>query len=706
MEKIKKYKRYLALTIMPATICFMELVFRISTSGMNFGMHFLYMILFSVSYGIGIEFFLSLIPSERIYHIVKGAMLFLVAVPYLIVYFSYCEFHVFYDLNTTFGGARDAVDDFSGDVIKLVFSPNGIIHIILYMLPFVIYIIWLRKKDSVNKCRIMIKFAYFGMGVLAYLISVFAIARNKVDWKIYGKQYNFEYSIIDFGTLTGIRLEVKHKLSGDEEKLAFVMDTTDISTEEATTEAVKNTQIATEAAALLNATDTDATDTDAADTDTAGTEEAEVVEIPSGPNALDIDFSALKENASGELAALDTYVESLTPTNKNKYTGMFKGKNLILITAEAFTAEAIDEKLTPTLYRMANKGIQFTDYYQPASAGTTGGEYGVIMGMLPTSGGASMKETEGHYNYMTMGHLLNELGYYGKAYHNNSYTYYDRDRTHVNLGYSDGYMGYGNGMEEFVSDQWPESDLEMFMGTLPTYIDKQPFNTYYMTVSGHSLYDVYSNAMSKKHWDKVKDLKCSDTVKAYYACQIELDEAMEYVLCQLEKKGILKDTVICISADHFPYGLDNGSGDTSLPYLSELYGCEISNYLVRDHNRLIIWSGCLEEQEPIIVDEPTFSPDITPTLCNLFGIDYDSRLLIGRDALSDAMPLVFDLGYDWKTDLGTYIASTGTFIPKDESVKLPENYVDTIETIISNKINYSKGVLAYDYYRHVFNPKE
>lgn len=55
-------------------------------------------------------------------------------------------------------------------------------------------------------------------------------------------------------------------------------------------------------------------------------------------------------------------------------TGIFAGKNLIFITAEAFTAEVIDEDLTPTLYRLATKGIQFTDYYQPAGAGTTGGE--------------------------------------------------------------------------------------------------------------------------------------------------------------------------------------------------------------------------------------------------------------------------------------------------------------------------------------------
>jgi phosphoglycerol transferase MdoB-like AlkP superfamily enzyme len=402
---------------------------------------------------------------------------------------------------------------------------------------------------------------------------------------------------------------------------------------------------------------------------------------------------------------VDEYVRSLEPTNKNAYTGLFKGKNLIFISAEAFTAEVIDPELTPTLYRLATKGINFTDYYQPASAGTTGGEYANLMGMLPTAGGKSMKNTQNNHNYMTIGSLLNDEGYYGKAFHNNNYKYYSRHKTHVNLGYSDGYMGYGNGMEEYVEKTWPESDLEMIQGTLPTYIDQQPFNIYYMSVSGHSDYSVEENAMSKKHWDEVKDLDYSDTVKAYLAAQLELEAALTYLVDELENAGIADDTVICISADHFPYGLDQNETD-SYEYLSELYGYEVTNNFERDHNRLILWSGCLEDEEPIVVSSPTFSPDILPTLCNLFGIAYDSRLLPGRDVFSDSEALVYDLSYNWKTDYGTYYASKGKFVPAGDDVEIPDGYVDQIKQIVKNKINYSKKVLNLDYYAHVFSDKE
>ncbi|MCQ2406892.1 MAG: sulfatase-like hydrolase/transferase, partial [Oscillospiraceae bacterium] len=312
---------------------------------------------------------------------------------------------------------------------------------------------------------------------------------------------------------------------------------------------------------------------------------------------------------------------------------------------------------------MATKGINFTDYYQPASAGATGGEYQNIFGLLPSEGGKSFKKTVNYNNYFTMGKQLNRLGYFGQAFHNNSYTFYDRNKTHVNLGYSAGFMGYGNGMEEYVKNCWPQSDLEMMQGTFPLYSDKEHFNIYYMSVSGHNNYNLSGNSMTKKNWEYINSFDklsgYSDTVKGYFAANVELDKAMEYLIGALEEKGLANDTVICISADHFPYGLDANGKLGNMPYLSELYGYNVTTIMNRDHNRLILWSGCLEDKEPIIVSSPTFSLDIVPTLSNLFGTEFDSRFFPGRDVFSDAEALVFNSGYDWKTDLGTYTSSTG-----------------------------------------------
>ena len=262
-------------------------------------------------------------------------------------------------------------------------------------------------------------------------------------------------------------------------------------------------------------------------------------------------------------------------------------------------------------------------------------------------------------------------------------------------------MGYGNGMEKYVKNTWPQSDAEMLAGTLPTYIDNQPFNVYYMSVSGHSNYDTVGNMMTYKHWDRVKDLPYSDQVKGYLAANLDLEDAMTLTLAMLEEKGIADDTVICISTDHFPYGLDNDAKLGDMPYLSELYGYPVTTSFERDHSRLILWSGCLEEMEPIVVDSPTSSLDILPTLSNLFGTEYDSRLFVGRDVLSDAPALVFNDYYDWKSDYGTYYAAQGKFVPK-EGVTVPEGHVDAMLTQVRNKIRYCTLVLETDYFRYLF----
>ena len=104
-----------------------------------------------------------------------------------------------------------------------------------------------------------------------------------------------------------------------------------------------------------------------------------------------------------------------------------------------------------------------------------------------------------------------------------------------------------------------------------------------------------------------------------------------------------------------------------------------------------------------MVTSPTSSLDILPTLSNLFGTEYDSRLFPGRDVLSDTAALVFAMNYDWKTDYGTYYAASGQFVPADPNQTLPEGYVDTVSAIVRNKIRYCDGVLDTDYFRYLFS---
>ena len=219
-----------------------------------------------------------------------------------------------------------------------------------------------------------------------------------------------------------------------------------------------------------------------------------------GFNVMDIDFAA-HDTSNAKLASLNEYVQRVEPTRKNEYTGLFAGKNLILITAEAFSKEVIDPERTPMLYRLATRGIVFEDFYQPAWGGSTStGEYSFLTGLAPIDPMVMMASRSANM-YFTMGNQLRRLGYSSFAYHDGSRTYYSRDLTLPNMGY-DSFVGIGNGMEKgLTGGLFPESDKEMMDYTVPIYIESQPFSVYYMTISGHASYAFKSdiNDMSVKN---------------------------------------------------------------------------------------------------------------------------------------------------------------------------------------------------------------
>jgi len=400
-----------------------------------------------------------------------------------------------------------------------------------------------------------------------------------------------------------------------------------------------------------------------------------------------LDFAALAQaEDNSEMRTLYSYIAAQTPAMENEYTGLFKGKNLIFITAEAFNYTVIDPELTPTLHRLTTEGIEFTNFYEPLWTGCTSG--GELVNLSGLAMNCEMNTYSKQKPFNTIGALLQKEGYFSRAYHNNIYTFYDRHKTHVNLGYEE-FIGMHNGLEEGVKDVWPQSDMEMFDFTVPQYIDQQPFSIYYMTVSGHCRYNRLGNAQSKKNWDLVQDLPYSDGVKAYIACNLELEKGLASLVKQLEDAGIADDTVIVMAPDHYPYGLGTAWG-LKHDGLAELYGVKKYDLFQRDKNTLIIWSGCLEDMD-LKIDAPVCSIDILPTLSNLFGVTYDSRLSVGRDVLGTEEAISLWPDYSWVTELGNYTATNRKFTPF-VGVEIPEGYVERINSIVTNKVKFSRMV--------------
>ena len=406
-------------------------------------------------------------------------------------------------------------------------------------------------------------------------------------------------------------------------------------------------------------------------------------------NILDIDFEDLIKNTNDEtIKSMHEYFNSVIPSEKNEYTGMFKGKNLIFITAEAFDTIAIDEKITPTLYKMANNSFVFNNYYQPLyPVSTSDGEYMNVNSLIPKEGVWSFYKSSNNYMPFGIGNMFKKLDYNTYGFHNHTYNFYHRDKSHTNIGLS--YYGCGNGLEKKMNCRhWPNSDYEMIKATTSYYINEdKPFMAYYMTVSGHLNYNFSGNNMASKNKSKVQDLDYKNSIKAYYATQIELDKAMEELLNRLEESGKLDDTLIVIAPDHYPYGLSTKDMNT----ISKIDRTDkFENY----HTSLIMYNPQIKKTD---VNKTISSLDILPTIYNLYGLDYDSRLFMGRDIFSDEEHIVILSDRSFITSKGKYNSVTGEF----SSSNVSQEYIDNNNKIVNEKFKMSSLILEKDYYKEL-----
>lgn len=651
--------------LFPIIFLYFEILLRI-TGGTGIFKSFLSMLFLTAGAGL---FFggLTCMFSKKVNRMISIVVFAVTGILYIVQCLIMESFQMYMTLGDIKTGAGGVVGGFSGELFRTIFS--GIPIILLFLLPVILYTLFGDKRFPARRVNTPYVILIFSLTFIISGIGVLGASHGKYKEE-YKSQFKFDTASRTFGLLTGVRLDLKYSLLGNDEANQLVSVNENITKKKAEK--------------------------------TKGEEK----EKEYGKNVSKIDFATLSKSEKDEtLKAMATYVNSLTPTSKNKYTGLFKGKNLILICAEAFSDSVIHKELTPTLYRLTHKGIYFSDFYQPAWGGSTStGEYSFLTGLVPMDGVETIQKTRQKLNYYTLGTQLMKQDYYSFAYHNGSYDYYDRQLTHKNLGYAD-YLGEGNGLED-IAGSWV-GDSVFFDKTMDTYMDKQPFSIYYMTVSGHAPYK-NDNVKTKENIEQVKKVlgdKYEETTLNYFCYQLELEKALKIMIEKLEKTGIADDTVICMTSDHYPYGLSVSKtyGNTK-DYLIDLYDHSLDTDWDRDHNTWLLWSGCLENEQKEYaceVSEPTYSLDIVPTLLNLFGIEYDSRLLVGRDVFSDATPLVLWNNRSWITEKGRYDARTKEFIP-NKGVKEDESYVETVKKIVSNKIAFSDQILEKDYYRVLF----
>lgn len=425
-----------------------------------------------------------------------------------------------------------------------------------------------------------------------------------------------------------------------------------------------------------------------------------------GYNVMDaIDFDKLIANESSKaIKEMHEYFASLPATKKNKYTGLFEGKNIVTLCCESFSHVIIDKERTPTLYKMYTEGFVFENFYVTEwAASTGGGEFSMNTGLAAlrsaSLGGHCMEVSakKGTYLPFTLGNIMKQYGYTAKSFHNNDNNMYEREKAHAAWGYDYSWINHGLDMTTLSGF---ESDNDMVIASFDSYKDSTPFVANYMTISGHGAYNMGWNTIAKRNKHLVENLDFCEPIKVYLAQSMELEYAVTTLLEKLEEEGIANDTVIIMAPDHWPYTLVPNTG-VSKAQLDKLYGQTTDTIFEQFRNALIIYSPSMER--PVRVTKPCSSYDILPTVLNLMGAEYDSRLLAGTDILSDSPALAMtSSNQSWISDYGKYNLANGKFTLFDENNPAPEDHVKNNRNILKKRIEYSQKIIINDYYKALY----
>ncbi|MDF2908906.1 MAG: hypothetical protein K0R34_4227, partial [Herbinix sp.] len=526
---------YFAGLIMYLEVIFHFLIYRSLDSKI------IYPIIFAIPFGALLAFITGLFQAK-----VNKLILWLVSTGlctvYLVQLVYYNVFKVFFSFQIM-GMADDAISEFGSDIFTAIKGNIG--GLVILLLPLVLLGFLISNRIAYRHRRIREQGLLLGGAALFHLLALASLLLfGKLDYSPYDLYFNSKVPDLlgqQLGVTTMTRIDIFKLLSPEDELVLADTLSANVTTPIPTG---LPTPIITPVVRPTEPAKPDATPTP--------TPLPTPTPIDTSPNVMEIDFKGLAEKEKNKtIKTLHNYFETVTPTNKNEYTGKFKGYNLIMITAEGFSPYAIHKEKTPTLYRLVQEGFVFNNFYTALwQTSTSDGEYVAMTGLIP-QGTRSMFNGRNNSWPFSLGHQFNQLGVASKAYHNHTYTYYQRNETHTNMGYL--WKAKGNGLD-LPTDSWPESDLEMIDATVDEYVKEEQFHVYYLTVSGHMNYTFTGNSMASKNKKLVQDLPYTEDAKAYIACQIELDRALEALLAKLETAGVADRTVIALSADHYPYG--------------------------------------------------------------------------------------------------------------------------------------------------------
>lgn len=375
----------------------------------------------------------------------------------------------------------------------------------------------------------------------------------------------------------------------------------------------------------------------------------------------------------GERTALEQYATARRASNTdNEYTGLFEGENLILVQLEAIDTWMLAADYMPKLYKLKQESMVFAQHYTPAyiTAGTLNTEFMANTGLFPATGSVPISVHERNSYPFSMANQFRAAGYSAESFHGSEGNVYNRATLHPALGYERYNSGNDMEMENYTLDRY-------LMAGYEDMTPESPFLSFVITYSGHGPYG-HQNCIYLEHAKQAKKLARRSEENYIWAVghAMETDQFIGELMERLEKDGLLENTVVAFYADHYNYYMM----DDALSM--EIKGSANLNML--QNTDFFIYAKGAPKQT---ITKVTSTPDILPTLSNLFKLEDGGAVYLGNDAFSEHGGNVFF------SDRSDY---DGTAYHDRESEPTRESYARAAE--IDKAFRMSNLILRSDFF--------
>ena len=420
---------------------------------------------------------------------------------------------------------------------------------------------------------------------------------------------------------------------------------------------------------------------------------------------------------------VDYYNNREVEESDNKYTGMFEGKNVIMMHLESMMTFFVDLKIngveiTPNLNKLTKEGLYFSSFYPEISVGTSSDtEFTVNTSLLPVSSGTVFVS---YYNreYVSFEKLLSDKGYYTFSMHGNKASMWNRNKMHPSLGYKDMYFEDKYNIDEVVG--LGLSDHSFYNQIMPILTDIENKNTNYMgtiiTLSNHTPFNdlehypeldlTYKTTKLNEEtgveeevvYDYLEGTKLGNYIKSAHYADMALGEFFD----SINNSDVMDNTVFVMYGDH-DAKLNKSEFDRYYNYnfeTGEIKSSDDPTYINYDYyqnelNRktpLIIWSK--NKKLRTEVKYPMGMIDVLPTISNMLGIK--NVFALGHDIFETKNDNIvpFPNG-NYLTKKVYYNASKEEYMPLTNE-PIDENYIKECKDYTENIIELSNDIIVYD----------